>query len=176
VARLAHLDRATREPIRRYEHPAPGDLVHVDVKKLGNIPDGGGWRTQGITVVRVLSDNGSCYTSGLWSRTCAELGVTVKKTRPYRRMGLRQALPGFLHTYNHCHHSAIGGPPADRVSGLRSTCQVGRAFNGILQTRCWRRPRVNRQTRKAYHQTPRRYVSWVVPETAMRLAAGRMRW
>jgi hypothetical protein len=47
VARLAHLDRGTAEPIRRYEHDAPGDLIHVDVKKLGNIPDGGGWRTQG---------------------------------------------------------------------------------------------------------------------------------
>jgi transposase InsO family protein len=47
VARLAHLDRATGTPVRRYEHPAPGDLVHVDVKKLGNIPDGGGWRAVG---------------------------------------------------------------------------------------------------------------------------------
>jgi hypothetical protein len=47
AARLAHLDRATREPIRRHEHPNPGDLIHVDVKELGNIPDGGGWRTQG---------------------------------------------------------------------------------------------------------------------------------
>jgi hypothetical protein len=45
VARLAHLDRATAEPIRRYEHAYPGDLIHVDVKKPGNIPDGGGWRT-----------------------------------------------------------------------------------------------------------------------------------
>ena len=45
--RLAYLDRATAEPIRRYEHDQPGDLIHVDVKKLGNIPDGGGWRTQG---------------------------------------------------------------------------------------------------------------------------------
>uniref|UniRef100_UPI003D70C725 leucine zipper domain-containing protein n=1 Tax=Micromonospora sp. RP3T TaxID=2135446 RepID=UPI003D70C725 len=40
VARLAHLDRATGRPVRRYEHATPGDLVHVDVKKLGNIPDG----------------------------------------------------------------------------------------------------------------------------------------
>jgi hypothetical protein len=47
VSRLAHLDRGTRQPIRRYEHDAPGDLVHVDVKKLGNIPDGGGWRVHG---------------------------------------------------------------------------------------------------------------------------------
>ena len=45
--RLTQLDRATGEPVRRYEHPHPGSLVHVDVKKLGNIPDGGGWRYVG---------------------------------------------------------------------------------------------------------------------------------
>ncbi len=45
--RLAHLDRATGEPIRRYEHDHPGALLHADVKKLGNIPDGGGWRYVG---------------------------------------------------------------------------------------------------------------------------------
>lgn len=37
--RLAWLDRPT----------GPGELVHVDIKKLGNIPDGGGWRTVGRT-------------------------------------------------------------------------------------------------------------------------------
>ena len=47
ISRLSHVDRATGEPVRRYEHPHPGDLVHVDVKKLGNIPDGGGWRFVG---------------------------------------------------------------------------------------------------------------------------------
>jgi transposase InsO family protein len=47
LARLADLDRGSGRVIRRYEHPAPGDLVHVDIKKLGNIPDGGGWRTVG---------------------------------------------------------------------------------------------------------------------------------
>jgi transposase InsO family protein len=45
--RLSHLDRATGEPVRRYEHAAPGDMLHVDVKILGNIPDGGGWRYVG---------------------------------------------------------------------------------------------------------------------------------
>jgi transposase InsO family protein len=45
--RLSHIDRATGEPIRRYEHPYPGSLIHVDVKKLGNVPDGGGWRYVG---------------------------------------------------------------------------------------------------------------------------------
>lgn len=45
--RLSACDRATGEPIRRYEHDHPGSLVHVDVKKLGNIPNGGGWRFVG---------------------------------------------------------------------------------------------------------------------------------
>lgn len=40
--RLSYVDRATGEPIRRYEHPHPGSLVPVDVKKLEKIPDGGG--------------------------------------------------------------------------------------------------------------------------------------
>ena len=47
LARLAHLDRATGRVVRRYEHQAPGDLVHVDIKKLGNIPDGGGHKVHG---------------------------------------------------------------------------------------------------------------------------------
>jgi transposase InsO family protein len=53
VPHLADLDRITGELLRsrateqRYEHPRPGDLLHVDVKKLGRIPDGGGWRLLG---------------------------------------------------------------------------------------------------------------------------------
>ena len=45
--RLAHLDRGTGVPVRRYERERPGELVHVDVQKLGNIPDGGGHRIAG---------------------------------------------------------------------------------------------------------------------------------
>jgi len=45
--RLSHIDRVTGEPIRRYEHARPGDLLHQDVKKLGRVPDGGGWRYVG---------------------------------------------------------------------------------------------------------------------------------
>ena len=52
LPRLVLVDRATGEVIRRdkpvrYERERPGDLVHVDIKKLGNIPDGGGWRVHG---------------------------------------------------------------------------------------------------------------------------------
>jgi transposase InsO family protein len=52
--RLCDTDLATRRElrrrVRRYEHAAPGDLVHVDVKKLGCIPDGGGWHVHGRAV------------------------------------------------------------------------------------------------------------------------------
>ncbi len=49
---LIHVDQATGLPVRkptvvRYEASAPGELVHVDIKKLGRIPDGGGWRAHG---------------------------------------------------------------------------------------------------------------------------------
>lgn len=216
LARLAHLDRATGEPIRRYEHPAPGDLIHVDIKKLGNIPDGGGHRVHGrtvggrnssahrdsdrprkvhgrpnlgycylhnavddhsrlayteilpdqtrqtavafwgrahaffanagISVTRVLTDNGSCYRSGLWRDTLATAGIAHKRIRPRRpqtngkverfnrtlldewayarpyhsETERREALPRWLHTYNHHRgHTALRGlPPASRVPNL----------------------------------------------------------
>jgi transposase InsO family protein len=50
ISRLRDLDVTgdqVRQPARRYEHPVPGAMVHVDVKKLGRIPDGGGWRVHG---------------------------------------------------------------------------------------------------------------------------------
>ena len=48
VGRLDRGDRATRrEPVRRYQRDTPGELIHVDIKKLGGIPDGGGWKTRG---------------------------------------------------------------------------------------------------------------------------------
>ena len=39
--------RASRRTTNRYEHPYPGSLIHIDVKKLGRIPDGGGWKAHG---------------------------------------------------------------------------------------------------------------------------------
>jgi transposase InsO family protein len=214
--RLAYLDRATGTPVRRYERSRPGELVHAGVKKLGNIPDGGGHRVldyaqgrrnksahrdparrrkvggrpnlgygylhtalddhsrlayteiladetgetaaaflsrartwfnaAGITVERVLSDNGSCYRSRLWAATCGELGITHKRTRPYRpqtngkverfhrtladewayaspytsETERRAALDPWLHIYNHHRgHTALKGlPPASRVTNL----------------------------------------------------------
>jgi transposase InsO family protein len=217
INRLARIDRVTGEPIRRYEHDRPGQLIHVDVTKFGNIPDGGGWRyvgkqqgdrnrsatvtrtraprskhrgpllgtafvhtviddcsrvayaeicadetaataigvlrravawfaARGVTVERVLSDNGSAYRSHAWRDSCAELGIRPKKTRPYRpqtngkierfhrtladgwayarhydsETARRQALPAWLHFYNHHRaHSAIAAqPPISRLTNL----------------------------------------------------------
>ena len=212
--RLRHLDRVTGEPIRRYEHPFPGSLIHVDVTKFGNVPDGGGHRftgrqqgkvnraatsrrtgqrdthrgplvgtaflhtviddhsriayveihsderaatavavlrravawfaEHGVSVKRVLSDNGACYRSLAWAQACAELAITHHRTRPYRpqtngkierfhrtladgwayarlyrsESERRAALPGWLHFYNHHRpHSALGAlPPISRIA------------------------------------------------------------
>jgi transposase InsO family protein len=212
--RLSHIDIRTGERIRRYEHDHPGALLHVDVKKLGNIPVGGGWRfvgraqggknrvatpgirrsrrgdellghayvhtviddhsrvayaeihndetadtavavlrraaswfgVRGITIERVISDNGSCYKSKAWRHACNELGIRPTRTRAYRpqtngkaerfhrtlaaewafsrhylsEAQRRSALPAWLHTYNHHRqHSAIGKvPPITRLTNL----------------------------------------------------------
>ncbi|MBI8999968.1 transposase family protein [Corynebacterium sp. CCM 8864] len=39
---------------------------------------------RGVTIERVLSDNGSAYASRLWSTVCDQLAITMKKARPYR--------------------------------------------------------------------------------------------
>jgi transposase InsO family protein len=136
--RLRDLDRPTRTVVR-YERDRPGELVHVDIKKQGKIPAGGGWRVhgraampgrhrgdgydfihaavddrsrvayaeilpderketasafmtrafgffadRGVTVERVLTDNGSCYRSRDFASTLAAAGVAHRFTRPYR--------------------------------------------------------------------------------------------
>jgi transposase InsO family protein len=216
INRLSRIDRVTGEPLRRYEHDHPGSLIHVDVTKFGNIPDGGGHRfvgrrqggknrvatarrtgqrnnrseprpgiafvhtviddhsrlayaeictdekastaigvlqrsvawfaDHGVAVERVLSDNGSAYKSYAWRDACTELGITHKRTRPYRPQTngkierfhrtladgwayarfyesttrRNAALPGWLHFYNHHRaHSAIGGqPPVTRLTNV----------------------------------------------------------
>ncbi|TCP38106.1 transposase, partial [Tamaricihabitans halophyticus] len=210
IARLVHLDRATATPIRRYERAAPGELVHVDIKKLGNIPDGGGHRVvgpqagyrnrarsrrktrdhsrlgysylhnaiddhsrlayseilpnerattaaafwerahqfftdHGITVERVMTDNGPCYRSRAWRQALTNTTTTHKRIRPYRpqtngkverfnrtlldewaytqpypsETARQQALTPWLHYYNHHRgHTSIGGPPTTRVPNL----------------------------------------------------------
>ena len=100
---------------------------------------------RGVTVERVLSDNGGCYRSYAWRDACAELGITHKRpgptgprptarsnasTAPWPTAGptpgfydseaeRRAALPDWLHFYNHHRiHSAIGGTPISRLNNL----------------------------------------------------------
>ncbi|THC47025.1 IS481 family transposase [Streptomyces sp. A1499] len=59
--RLAWMDRPTGTVIRRYERERPGELVHVDVKKLGRIPDGGGHKVHGREAGRPIRGMGFDY-------------------------------------------------------------------------------------------------------------------
>lgn len=202
LGRLDRGDRASADPVRRYQRDRPGELIHVDVKKISAIPDGGGWRlhgrgndrykghsgagyrfihtalddrtrlvyseildneqaataaafwqraaawfdAHGIACERVITDNGSCYRSGLWHRACNATNTAVKKTRPrrpqtngkverYHRILLeewayirpwtseaerRHAYDGFTHFYNHhrSHGALTWATPADTLALL----------------------------------------------------------
>jgi transposase InsO family protein len=202
LSRLRWMDRPTGRVIRRIVTDHPGELVHVDIKKLGRIPAGGGWRAHGrgndghhghsrvgytfvhsavdahsrvayseiltderavtatafttralaffsdlgVSVERILTDNGACYRSRLFTAAVTAGGAVHKRTRPYRpqtngkverfnRTMLEEwayirpystdtdrsaALPQWLHHYNHHRgHTALGGhSPADRVTNL----------------------------------------------------------
>jgi transposase InsO family protein len=136
-AGLSHLaDLQPPEPVVRYEHAAPGDLLHIDIKKLGRIVrpshrvtgnrrdgvDGAGWdfvfvaiddnarvaftdihpderfpsavqflknavayyARLGVTIHRLLTDNGSAFRSRAFAAACRELGIKHRFTRPYR--------------------------------------------------------------------------------------------
>ncbi len=79
------------------------------------------FHSNGISVERVLTDNGSCYRSRLWRDTLTDAGITHKRTRPYRtETERREAFPRWLHLYNHHRgHTAFKGlPPASRVPNL----------------------------------------------------------
>jgi transposase InsO family protein len=106
LQQLRWLDRPTGRVIRRYEREHPGDLVHVDVKKLGRIPPGGGWRAHGrghagrrqrvgyayihsavddhsrLAYSEVLGDERAATAVAFWSRALrwfAERGVPVQR-------------------------------------------------------------------------------------------------
>jgi transposase InsO family protein len=89
LPRLAQLDRATGQMIRRrvirYEHRAPGDLIHVDIKKLGNIP---GYLHNAVddhsrlAYCEILPDEGKHSAVAFWHRAQAYFkaaGITVAR-------------------------------------------------------------------------------------------------
>ena len=61
LSRLDHLDRTTATPIRRYERSRPGELVHVDIKKLARVPVGGGHKVLGRPAARTKRHLGYAY-------------------------------------------------------------------------------------------------------------------
>ncbi len=169
------------EPPNRYERKRPGELIHVDVKKLARISARGaghrvsgnrksqferrsgsnrrrvtgwefvhvcvddatrlayvevlpdekgataagflrravGWlKGMGVEVERVLSDNGSCYRSGVHAEACAELGMRHIFTRPYRPRTNGKA-ERFIQTLtNRWAYGAIYGSSAERAGAL----------------------------------------------------------
>ena len=198
---VSRLPRLPREPVQRYERERPGELVHVDIKRLGRFwtvgkailgdrltrSGGAGWQYlhlaiddhsrlaygellptespsdcvaflrrahawytgQGLTIARVLSDNGNGYRSRAWTAACLELGIQRRYTRPRRpqtngkaealvKTLLREwayrfaypnsthrakALDGYLRCYNHHRpHGSLGDrPPISRVSQVYGT-------------------------------------------------------
>ena len=79
--RLDHLDRVTRLPIRRIEMSRPGELVHVDIKKLGRIPKGGGWRA-----------HGRAHEKGRWHKTKVGYSFVHSAVDGYSRLAYSEVL------------------------------------------------------------------------------------
>ncbi len=106
--RLAWMDRPTGRVIRRIHTSRPGELVHLDTKKLGRIPPGGGWRAHGrgnvadahttkvgyahvhsaidaysrVAYVEVLNDDSGPTCAAFWTRAqawFADHGITVER-------------------------------------------------------------------------------------------------
>ena len=156
--RLAWLDRPTGQLVRRYERTRPGELVHVDVRKLGAIRPGGGWwvhgqgsaaqhhaRTENSAGRRVGYDYVHCAidddTRLAYAEihpdetavTCAFLRGSRRLVRRARHRSNRAALPDWLHTYNHHRsHTALGGHP--RSAGWSSATLLDTTPSGPLGT------------------------------------------
>ena len=84
--RLQLLDRVTRAPIR-YQHPAPGDLLHIDVKRLRRIPKGGGRRFGEVSRHLHRAPSLSVATS------CTSPSTTTAATCTWRSPRTRAGLP-----------------------------------------------------------------------------------
>jgi transposase InsO family protein len=110
MGRLDRGDRATdTQPVQRYQRERPGELIHVDVKKLAGIPPGGGWQTRGrgypgehaqsrrvgyrfihsavddrsrIVYSEILTDEKAATAAGFWNRAAAwyhSIGITPER-------------------------------------------------------------------------------------------------
>ncbi len=80
ISRLWHVDRVTGEPVRRYDMSRPGELVHVDIKKLGNVPDGGSWVATRAAATAKLTVIPTGPAPGTAGRTWATAMSTARST------------------------------------------------------------------------------------------------
>jgi hypothetical protein len=71
LQRLDWMDRPTGKVIRRYERARPDELIHIDVKKLGRIPPGGGWHVLGRAPGRHSTGRGYDYVHAALTITAA---------------------------------------------------------------------------------------------------------
>jgi transposase InsO family protein len=136
LARLSWLDRATGRVIRRYEHPRPGDLIHLDVKKLGKIPDGGGWRIHG----RAIGKRNSLATTTARSNGGPVIGYHYLHTAldDHSRLAYTELLTDELGATAAAFWSrarawfASCGVPAERVLTDNGACYRSHAFAAAL--------------------------------------------
>jgi hypothetical protein len=177
--RLDHLDRVTRAPIRRMEMTRPGELVHVDIKKLGRIPTGGGWRVHGrtqrpntyqrrkqaigyayvhsaidaysrIAYSEVLSNEQGSTAAGFWHRArafYAELGITIERVITdngpcYRGRQFNDALDGIEHTYTPRYRPQPNGKVCEHARGAApGRSDPGQSVTAVSFVRSVDRPR-----------------------------------
>ncbi len=71
--RLSWMDRPSGQVIRRYERDTPGELVHLDIKKVAKIPPGGGWRAHGRRSAKTKAQKRRRSKGG--SQTCLHVAV-----------------------------------------------------------------------------------------------------
>ena len=91
--RLSHIDRPTGRVIRRYERPHPGDLVHLDVKKVGKVPPGGGWRAHGRSNTPSRGSKKRDVTPCVWSTCCVSSLSSIAGRRRIMVMAGRRHTP-----------------------------------------------------------------------------------
>ncbi len=101
--------RASRSTARRYERDRPGELVHVDVKKLGRIPKGGGWRAQGLVVQDHRSKGRGTGVGYDYVHSMVDDHCTLRLLR-----GPRRRDRGELRGIPHPGRGGLRGPPASR--------------------------------------------------------------
>ena len=87
INRLSHIDRVTGEPLHRYEHQHPASLIHVDVTKFGNIPDGGGHRFVGTPARRITKRERHAHALNLPRGTEVPAGGTAYGPHWKHRLG-----------------------------------------------------------------------------------------